>query len=177
MQDTTTVFSPRFALIAGLVLACALSRLVPHPFNFSPIEATALFAGATFARRWLAIAVPLLAMAVSDVFLGFHDGIPLVYACIALMSLAGGWLLRNRIGVARVAIVGLGAAVFFFVVTNFMVWATGTMYPHTGAGLVACYVAAIPFFHNQIAGVMVYSLILFGGYALLTRRVSPPATP
>lgn len=162
--------SPRHLVLIGLVLACALSRLVPHPMNFSPIEAVALFAGAYFASRMLAIAVPLAAMLLSDAILGFHDGMWVVYGCIALIAVAGGWLGR-RVTAARVALFGLGAASFFFLATNFAVWATSGMYPHTAEGLLACYVAAIPFFHNQLAGVAFYSVLLFGGFALLRERL------
>jgi hypothetical protein len=167
--------SPRHLVLIGLVVACALSRLVPHPMNFSPIEAVALFAGAGFASRTLAIAVPLAAMLLSDLFLGFHDGMWVVYGAIALIAVAGGWL-GQRVTAARVALFGLGAATFFFVVTNFAVWAGSGMYPHTAGGLLACYVAAIPFFHNQLAGVAFYSVLLFGGFALLRARLPALAT-
>jgi len=168
--------TPRVLFLIGLVLARALSRLVPHPMNFSPIEAVALFAGATLASRWLAVSVPLAAMLVSDLFIGFHGGMWVVYGCIALMALAGQRLGR-RVRAPRIAGYGLGAATFFFVVTNFFVWlgGDGAMYPRTWDGLVACYVAAIPFFHNQLAGVAFYSAILFGGWALLRQRLPAPA--
>ena len=95
---------------------------------------------------------------------------PVIYACIALMAIAGRGL-GNAPSALRVGTYGLVAATGFFVVTNFMVWVGSGMYPPTFDGLVACYVAAIPFFHNQLAGVAVWSLVLFGGYALLARRV------
>jgi len=170
MPAIRELLSPRALLLIGLVLACVLTRLIPHPPNFSPIEAVALFAGAWFASRSLAILVPLAAMLLSDVFIGFHSGMPLVYACIAVIALAGGFLGREA-GALRIAAFGLGSAVFFFVVTNFGVWAGSGMYPRTGEGLLACYVAAIPFFHNQLAGVAVYSTLLFGGTALLRREL------
>ena len=160
-------------IVIGLVLAAALSRLLPHPPNFSPVEATALFAGAMLARRHLAVVVPILAMALSDAILGWHALLPVVYACMALMALAGG-LLRDRVSVTGVAGLSVASVLFFFAVTNFMVWLTQGMYPMTGAGLVACYVAALPFLQNQLAGVAFYGLVLFGGHALLTRRSASP---
>jgi hypothetical protein len=162
-------FNARTLVPAALIVACALSRLVPHPWNFSPIEATALFAGAAFADRRLALVVPLAAMFLSDLFLGLHSGMPVVYACIALMALAGRGLREPT--TLKVAGYGLGAAVFFFVVTNLYVWLSSGMYPLDLSGLVACYVAAIPFFQNQLAGVAFYSIVLFGGWALLRRQV------
>lgn len=167
-----TESTSQLLLLIALTVAVALSRMLPHPPNFSPVEAVALFGGAVFASRHVAILVPLAAMLLSDAFIGFHSGMWLVYACMAVIAL-GGTLLRGRIGVLRVAGFGFVAALFFFVVTNFAVWASSGMYPMTASGLVACYVAAIPFFANSLAGVLVYSLILFGAHALLARRVQP----
>lgn len=158
-----------WALFALLILAAALSRLLPNPPNFSPIEAVGLFAGAWLASRWLAVLVPLAALLISDAFLGFHSGMPVVYGAMALIALAAHSGLRGRVSVGRVAFFGLAGASFFFIVTNFFVWLSSGMYPHSGAGLIACYVAAIPFFHNQLAGVAVYSTALFGAWALATR--------
>jgi hypothetical protein len=170
MDVRSALFSPRNVTLAGLIVACALSRLVPHPWNFSPIEATALFAGATLADRRLAMLVPLVAMALSDLFLGLHSGIPVVYACMALIAWFGRGL-AGKAGVLRVAAYGFASAVFFFVVTNFFVWAESGMYTRDWAGLVSCFAMALPFFQNSLLGVATYSLILFGGWALLTQRV------
>jgi hypothetical protein len=165
----------RLLVLAALIIVAALTRLVPdRPPNFSPIEAMALFAGAVFASRYVAVLVPLAAMLISDAVIGFHSGMWLVYACMALIALAGSGL-KGRISALRVLGYGLGAALFFFVVTNFAVWAGSGMYAQTLDGLIECYVAAIPFFRNQIAGVLVYSTILFGAHALLTRSSSQAA--
>lgn len=163
----------KLVVISGMILLAALSRLVPHPWNFSPLEAMALFAGAHIARRWLSMLVPLAALLISDLFLGFYAGIWVTYLCFALIALAGRSLRGG--GALRIAFFGLASAVGFFLVSNFSVWALGTMYPHTAAGLLSCYVSAIPFFHNQLAGVAFYSLLLFGGYALLRRAVDSRA--
>lgn len=166
----------RLVLLVALVVVAALTRLLPgRPPNFSPIEAMALFAGAVFASRYVAVLVPLAAMLISDAVIGFHSGMWVVYGCMALIALAG-TRLGGRISALRVAGYGFGAALFFFVVTNFVVWTGSGMYPLTSAGLVECYVAAIPFFRNQIAGVLVYSAILFGAHALLQRRAAAGAT-
>ncbi len=157
----------KLGIIAGMILLAALSRLIPHPWNFSPLEAMALFAGAHILRRWVSVLVPLLALLISDFFLGFYEGIWVTYLCFAVIALAGGWLRGAR--PAKIAAFGLASATGFFIVSNFAVWAGGTMYPHTAAGLLSCYVSAIPFFHNQLAGVVFYGLLLFGGFALLQR--------
>src|SRR5689334_8862003 len=97
----------RNVLLVVLIVAGALSRLIPHPPNFSPLEAVALFAGAYFANRALGVLVPLAAMALSDAWLGWHDGLPLAYGCIAVMALAGSFVLRNKRTVARIALSGV----------------------------------------------------------------------
>ena len=172
----------RLALLVALVVIAALTRLMPgRPPNFSPIEAMALFAGAVFASRYVAVLVPLAAMLISDmVVLGLHSGMWLVYGCMAVIALAG-TRLAGRISALRLVGYGLGAAVFFFVVTNFAVWAGAAdhpnpMYTPDLQGLVNCYIAAIPFFRNQIAGVLVYSAVLFAAHALMTRRAAQSAT-
>ncbi|MEO8002861.1 MAG: DUF6580 family putative transport protein [Arenimonas sp.] len=159
------------ALTVMIVLA-ALSRILPHPFNFTPIEAMALFGAAYYANRALSIAVPLLAMLLADFFLGFHSGMPVIYGTIIVISILG-FALRGKVTPLRVASFGLVSATLFFLITNFAVWLEGSMYPMNMSGLLACYIAGIPFFHWQLAGVATYSVILFGGFALL--RSNMPA--
>ena len=152
------------ALLSAIVVAAAL-RLVPHPANFSPIDAMALFSGAYLGRRWLAFAAPLAAMVISDSVLGFYAGFWVTYVAIALVVLLGSVALR-RVSALRVGGAAIAGSVLFFVVSNFGTWALSGMYPLTAAGLAACYVAAIPFFQNTLAGDLFYSGLLFGGFAL-----------
>jgi len=165
--------APGPLVITLLIIVAALCRLLPHPpvpFNFSPIESMALFGGAYFANRWLSVAMPLLAMLLADYFLGFHGGMPVIYGTIVLISLIG-FGLRGKVSTLRVASFGLVSATLFFLITNFAVWMEGSMYPMTADGLLACYIAGIPFFHWQLAGVATYSLVLFGGFAYLRSRL------
>ena len=155
----------RFTVLAGLVLAAAASRLIPHPYNFTPITAMALFGGAYFSHRRFAFVVPLCAMLLSDFVIGLHRGIPVVYGSFALIVCIGLWLRRRRT-VLPVAGATLASSLLFYFVTNFAVWASGSLYPKTLTGLVACYVAAIPFFQNSLLGDAFYSTVLFGGFAL-----------
>jgi hypothetical protein len=161
-----TSYAPGTVALTVIIVLAALSRLLPHPPNFTPIEAMALFGGAYFANRWLSVAVPLLAMLLADFFLGFHSGMPVIYSTVLLISVLG-FALRGKVTVLRVASLGLVSATLFFVITNFAVWAGSAMYPMTANGLLACYIAGIPFFHWQLAGVATYSIILFGGFAFL----------
>ena len=168
-------------LLASLILLAALSRLLPHPPNFSPVEAIALFGGAFFASRALALLVPLLAMLVADLALGLlHGGLYagwfgstgffLVYLCIAA-SVVLGFGLRGRASAARVLGYCLAGSVLFFVVTNFGAWLGSPLYPRTGAGLVQAYVAGIPFFQWTLLGTLAYAALLFGGFGLLRARM------
>jgi hypothetical protein len=157
------------ALLSAILVATAL-RLLPHPPNFTPIGAMALFSGAYLGKRWLAFVAPLAAMLLSDAVLGFHSGMIFVYASVALIVLIGGIGL-NRKSVLRIGGAAVASSVLFFVVTNFGTWALSGMYPPTLSGLAACYVAAIPFFQNTLAGDLFYSGMLFGGFALLERTV------
>jgi hypothetical protein len=152
------------ALISAIFVAAAL-RLVPHPPNFSPIDAMALFSGAYLGRRWPAFAAPLAAMALSDAVLGFYSGFWVTYLAIALVVLLGSVALK-RVSALRVGGAAIAGSVLFFLVSNFGTWALGGMYPLTASGLAACYVAAIPFFQNTLAGDLFYSGLLFGGFAL-----------
>lgn len=160
----------RLAAILTAILVAASLRLLPHPPNFTPIGAMALFGGAYLGRRAFAFAAPLGALLLSDLVLGFHGSMPFVYAGVALTVLIG-WALASRLSAVTVAGAALASSVLFFGLTNFGVWLTSGMYPLTLAGLTACFVAAIPFFQNTLAGDLFYSALLFGGFALLERRV------
>src|SRR5262249_9744912 len=151
---------PRFWLMASLVFGAAALRLIPHPPNFTPIGAIALFGGAHFADKRWAFGVPLAAMAVSDAVLRIlfcwrFD--PVVYATFALIVYLGFLLRSVKIAPLRVAAAAFAAALIFYVTTNFAPWASSGIYPKTFAGLVACYVAAIPFFCPTLAGDLLYS--------------------
>ena len=174
----TSMTSNRARLIALLsaILVAAALRLVPHPANFSPIDAMALFSGAHLGRRWLALAAPLGALLLSDLLLGFYPGMLFQYAAVVLIVLLGSFALA-RIGVLRVAGAALASSALFFAVSNFGVWLVGGMYPHTLVGLAGCYVAAIPFFQNTVAGDLFYAGVLFGGFALLERALPNVRAP
>jgi len=165
----------RLMVIAAIVLAAAFLRLIPHPPNFAPVAALALFAGAHLTDNRLALLLPLLAMVLSDLLLGFHGQMVAVYACMAATVWIGSRL-RGRVRVGPVAAATVGSSVLFFAVTNFAVWALDGLYPMTLQGLVACYVAAIPFFHHTLLGNAFYAAVLFGGVAL-AQRSAPSLRP
>jgi hypothetical protein len=160
----------RILTLISAILAAAALRLVPHPPNFSPIDAMALFSGAYLGRRGLAFVAPLGALLLSDLFLGFYHGMAFVYGTVALIVIIGWWLSSRRTPL-RIGAAALASAALFFVLTNLGMWLFSGFYPRTVSGLEACSVAAIPFFQNTLAGDLFYTAVLFGGFALLERIV------
>lgn len=163
------MLKPRQAVLIGMILAAAMSRLIPHPFNFTPIGALALFGGAQFADRRAAFLVPAAAMLLSDLWIGFYAHMEWVYGSFALIGCLGLWL-RPRRNALRIAGTSLAGSCLFFLITNFGEWLHGMLYAKNLAGLIACYVAAVPFFSNTVLGDAFYSLVLFGGFALVESR-------
>lgn len=168
----------RIALI--LILLAALTRLLPHPPNFTPLGAIGLFGAACLQRRWLAWAVPFVALFITDLILNnviysaYFTGFTwftsfFTYAGIGLVVLLGWFLLRNAVSFQRVVAASFGASVLFFLVSNFGTWATTALYPKTFAGLMSCYAAGLPFFGNTVLGDLFFSGVLFGGYAWVLR--------
>jgi hypothetical protein len=178
-ESETAVLRTIF-IFAMIVLAAAL-RLAPHPWNFTPVGAIALFSGALVRHRRVAFLFPLLVMFTTDAFIGFNKLSPLVYASFLLSVLTGRFLNEKR------SLVRVGGATFlgalqFFLITNFGVWAFLNSYPRTAAGLATCYLAGVPFFWNTLAGDAVYATLLFGGFFLAERlaprlRQSPALNP
>ncbi len=147
-----------------LVVFAAAARLLPHPANFAPMTAVAIFGGAVLPRK-LAWWVPLVAAIISDALIGFYDIMPIVWCCYVLVVLASNvWLRRPTI--YKGAAVVLAASSFFFVATNFAVWVASGMYAHSWSGLAECYAMALPFFRNTVFSDAFYSAVLFGLYAV-----------
>jgi hypothetical protein len=174
-------------ILAGiLLLVAALSRILPHPPNFAPITAMAVFAGWTYPSYGSALASVLLTMFASDLALGlihwdwgytFHGMLPVIYGTFALIIAISRSVARRKQSLRWATPTLLAGSAIFFVVTNFFVWLLGTMYPKSWEGLVTCFVMAIPFYHsnglapfelvrNAFVGDVFYGTVLFGGYAL-----------
>ncbi len=186
-DKTSSLLSPRTGILIAMTAIAVGMRLIVWyvpgvlPYNFTPVEAVALFGGAYFADRRMAFLVPIAAMLAADVLIALSlprawlvdwlGTLPAVYSCIAL-TVCGGLNLRKRVSAARVTGYSLVSAVLFFAVTNFATWLTA----HAGAGdactesLAACYVAAIPFFKGTLTGTLFWSAVLFGGFELMNRR-------
>ena len=159
----------RYTVLAGMVLTAALARLIPHPPNFSPIAALALFSGASFGSKRAAFLVPLAGLVLSDLVLGFYAVTPVVYGSFALITCLGFWVRRNQ-NLTRLTVAAIAGAVLFFALTNFGVWLFDTLYPRTLVGLTDCYIAAIPFFWNTLRSDLLYSTLLFGSLLIAEKR-------
>src|ERR1700683_568268 len=114
----------------GIVILAACARLLPHPWNFTPIVAIGLFAGNQARSVYTGILATLLALVLSDAVLGFDSSFWYVYGAWLIPVLLGR-LTRNRDGVGALVAAALGSSVSFFLITNFMVWVTQNLYPHT----------------------------------------------
>lgn len=151
-----------------LVITVAASRLLPHPPNLAPVTALALFAGAGM-RFPKAVFPALIAMAISDFFIGFSP-LPIttsVYGSFALISTLGVLLRKKKIWAVPLA--AFASSMLFFIVTNFSVWLFSGMYEKTLAGLILCYINALPFLKNTIIGDIVYTSVIFGAFFFLPK--------
>ncbi|QOW21590.1 DUF6580 family putative transport protein [Novilysobacter avium] len=180
-SDSRSLLTAGPLVLVALIVLAALTRVLPHPPNFSPITAIALFGGAYFANRSWALLMPLIGLFVSDLVLAGVNGglyaswfsgagIWVVYGCIVLTTVMG-FGMRGKVSGGSVLGYSLAGSILFFLVTNFSVFAFDAMYPKTVAGLTAAYVAGIPFFKWSVLGTLFYSAVLFGGFELLRSRV------
>lgn len=159
----------RELLLIGFVIMAVLVRLLPHPPNFTPITALALFGGTTFKNKWLGISLPLIAMGLSDVYLGFYGISYWVYGSFFLISILGTYW--KKIRVKNVFI----SSLIFFIITNFGVWLIGG-YPKTIEGILLCYTMALPFFLNSIAGDFFFSYLLKYSFRYSEKKLLAPSS-
>lgn len=176
VNEEFTDMRAKLITITAIIFALALFRLLPHWPNVSPIAAMALFGGAYFADKRMALLVPFAALFLSDLILGLHGTMIFVYAGFAL-TVAIGFLLHNRVTVTNTAFAAVAASVLFFLTTNFGAWLTSGLYAKTAAGLMQAYVAGIPFFQNSLLGNLIYTAVIFGGYYLLQKNVAALREP
>jgi len=187
----------QFVVIALMIVLAAISRIIPHPPNFSPIGGMALFGAAYFTKKYWAFIVPLFALWFSDLLMNntiyaqYYEGFTLfgsinmwVYLPMILIAAFGIFFLK-KINPIKLIGAGFAASIIFFLVSNFGVWMMGIMYPKTLSGLMACYGAGIPFlsnfngaehffFINTLAGDLFYTAALFGTYELIKSTVFQP---
>jgi hypothetical protein len=173
----------RTGAVAGIITLATLVRistppLLGHPSNFAPIGALALFGGCYFSGRFSKFLIPLLAVWVGDLFVDFmytgkwmlfYEGFYWQYLSYMLIALLG-WALSRNVKPLTVLGASFASTLMFFILSNFGVWSIGLMYPHSAAGLAACYTAGIPFIGGTLAGDLFYSAVLFGAFELAQRK-------
>ena len=161
-----------YLIIYGLIALVIISRLVPHPVNFTPMGALGLFAGAYLARKsaWL---VPLVALIISDLFIGIYHPVSMLFVYIGFASgtMIGHYFLKERRNALLLVGSSFAISVIFFLLSNFGTWLSGTLYPMTLSGLVECFVLALPFFGNTLASTLIYTFVLFMFIEVLNHRL------
>jgi hypothetical protein len=157
--------TPKFWILTLMIFGAAFVRLLPHPPNFAPIAAMALFGGAYFSKKWAAFVVPIAAMFITDMIIGFHATMWAVYLSFAIIVVIGMMMVREK-KIGNIFFASVISSVSFFVITNFAVWLSSTIYAKTFTGLAACYTAAIPFFHQTLLSDLFFVGVLFGAYHL-----------
>lgn len=174
MVKATTNSKKAQSLATVLILTGAASRLLPHIPNFTAVGGIGLFAGARL-TGWKAFLIPLLIMAVTDPILGQILGYPMfnsvtlfVYASL-LVNVLIGRLLKRSITPGKVAGASIVCSMQFFLITNFGLWMVTSLYPPTTAGLVACYLAGLPYLGHTLAGDLTFSVFLFGAFHLVSK--------
>lgn len=155
--------------LVGLILLAAVLRLLPHPWNFSPIAAMALLGGASLRTRSGALLVPLAALFLSDWVLGFYPTMFVTYAAFAAVVMIGR-LLSDQAKAPKIFLASMAGSITFYVLSNFGVWLWDGLYPLNTQGLVACYTAALPFFQGTLAGDLFYAAVLFGAFRFAQAR-------
>jgi hypothetical protein len=161
--------SPGFLVLTGMIFIAAFVRLIPHPPNFAPVAAMTLFGGAYFSKKWVAFLIPLAAMFLTDLIIGFHSTMWAVYFSFVLIVAIGMLMIKQK-KISNIFLASVSASVMFFIITNFAVWASGIYYPKGLTGLAASYTAAVPFFHYTLLGDLFFVALMFGSYELVKAK-------
>lgn len=163
----------KFATIVLVILLAAAFRILTHGMipNFTPIGALALFGGAYLQDRKLAFVLPITAMLLSDLVLGFHDTMIYVYASFFIIVAMSRALNFGKVSFGRTMSTTLISTILFFLVTNFGVWASTGMYEMSFSGLISSYIAGLPFLKYSFMGDVFYVAVFFGTFEVVRRYV------
>lgn len=170
-------------MLALMVLMIA-TRLIPHPFNFSPLGGVALFSAAVMGRKWVAFAIPFLLFLVSDLAINtlvyaneysiFYEGWYFQYIAYGLIIFVGSGLFQ-KLNLGRILGGALMASVIFFLVSNFGSWVSLPMYSKDWVGLQAAFIAGLPFLKNTVTSNILYTCLLFGSafyFGVLSKKAA-----
>ena len=157
-----------FYLPVALILILSFSRLIPHPWNFTPILATGIFSGFYFRKFYLSLFIVIFSMFLADLYLGFHNTMFFTYISLTVAVVLGIYIKHFKFN--EILISGLLSSVFFFIITNFGAWLTLDMYEKNLSGLMSSYILAIPFFHNTLISTFLYLILLKLLFDFIIRR-------
>lgn len=153
--------------IVGIIIVLAMSRLIPHPPNFTPLSTMAILAGCLFCQLRMGLVIPFCAMFVSDLLIGLHSSMIYVYSALLIISLTCHWLVTT-VSIRNLSISVVWATLVFFLITNFGAWISHDMYPTNWAGLGMAYIAGLPFLLNSLLGNIFFMLVTI----LTVRKIS-----
>jgi len=169
-------------LAIAMLVIVFLGRVMPHPFNFTPVIAITLMSSYVFKNKYMSLGLPLLAFWLSDLFInnivyaGYYSNFTFVstgmiwtYGSILLVGLLGSSLFK-KLSSGRVALASISGSTIFYLVSNFGAWIASPMYAKSIAGLLLCYSLALPFYGSSLAGDLIYSTLFFGAYHLVTSK-------
>jgi len=174
MQNFTNILKKEIFPIS-LILILAFARLIPHPPNFTPIIAVALISIYFFKNINLSLLILLVAMLLSDLFIGFYENMVFVYASLLLITFVF-HKISKKINFKNLFIYCFAGSLIFFVVSNFGVWALGSpgvfdvAYEKSLSGLIECYILAIPFFGNTFLSTLIFSYTAFLANSLYKKK-------
>ena len=142
--------------VIGIIIIAILSRLIPHPPNFTPIIASSILAPIMLKSRIYGMLIPVMAMLISDIIIGFHVYQLVIYSAIASISLV---TIMNK-SYPKLFFIAIAGSVWFFIITNFAVWLSSDYYSKNFEGLLLCYTLAIPFFTNTFISTVLFTILL-----------------
>ncbi len=177
------IFTPRFIFISIVIAFAAFSRMVPHPFNFSPLGAIGVFGAAYFSKKWQAFIIPILATWLSDLFINnviyaqyypsftwFYEGFYWQYISYLVIVLISVFIMKT-VNPSRVVLATLSSTAIFFLISNLGCWVGNPVYTQNFSGLMSCYMAGVPFLKGTLLGDLFYSSILFGAFYFAERKM------
>ena len=175
----------KLLLIILFIAVIFFGRVLPHPYNFTPLIAVTLLSSFAISNRMLALVVPLMGFWLSDLFMNnvvyagyysnftiFNSGMIWTYGAILLVGLMGSSFI-NKISSGKVVLASLSGSTIFYIISNFGVWVLSPMYAKSVTGLIQCYTLALPFYGTSLIGDLLYSSLLFGAYQLCLLYTSP----
>jgi len=143
-----------------LVFILAISRIIPHPPNFTPVISIVILGGILFRSFFLCMIVFILAMLISDLLIGLHHNMIYIYLTLIFIGYIF-FNFANKTNLKNLWIFSLAGSTIFFIITNFFVWLNSGLYEKNIEGILSCYTMALPFFTNTIFSTLFFSYLTY----------------